>query len=75
MPAKRTHKEYKEEIKDRPIKVLGTLDGVHNKILHKCEKCGLEWLANPADLLYHNSGCPECYIEGKPKTHEEYREK
>ena len=30
------------------------------KVLMKCKECNHIWKANPRDLLYSKSGCPEC---------------
>ena len=57
------------------IEILGTYEGYHTKILHKCKKDEYEWYAAPSVIL-KGHGCPECAIlsrkQKRRKAHENY---
>jgi len=69
--AAKTTEEYKEEIKDFPLEVLGTYKNNHTKILHRCGVCHYEWKIKPSHVL-KGHGCPHCASYGfnpnKPAT-------
>lgn len=69
---KRNHYSFIKELnKINPnIKVLDRYKGIHDNIKCKCEICGHIWNAEPNGLLHKNSGCPQCVINKKTKTHE-----
>ena len=72
MAKKKTHEEYVEEVaKINPdIEVVGVYVNNSTKILHRCKKCGYEWMVCPNAIL-SSHGCPAC-SKRKRKTHEEY---
>ena len=67
---KKTHEEYIQELCDKniDIDVLEKYKGNHVKIMHKCKKCGYEWMAQPANILSGNS-CPLCINKVVVKGH------
>lgn len=74
MAKKKTHEEYIEEVAkiNSNIEVIGVYINSSIKILHRCKKCGYEWMVSPNAIL-SSHGCPAC-VEKKRKTHEEYVE-
>lgn len=58
---KKTHEEYVQELfeKNIPVEALERYKGNQVNILHKCQKCGYEWSARPANIL-NGKGCPAC---------------
>lgn len=55
-----------EEFVSRILKINPSLElmskyhTTSKKVLMKCKECNHIWKANPRDLLYSKSGCPEC---------------
>lgn len=65
-----THEDFIEKIRQiHPnIEVLGTYRNANSRIKVKCNTCGLEWEAVPANLL-SGDGCRRC---GAKKAHHEF---
>ena len=57
--------EFKEQIKDYSVELLGEYENAHTKTLFKCKKCDYEWNTRPNDVK-SGYGCPKCF---KRKTH------
>lgn len=49
-----------ERISNGEIKVIGEYRNSSAKVLVTHMICGHQWMANPNDLLYKQSGCPNC---------------
>lgn len=60
---KLTNEEVDFRIKNRSIKRLEDIDGVHNKVYWQCEVdgCNTKWAATPNNILC-GKGCPKCHI-------------
>lgn len=69
---KRSHENYVQDIqKNNPnIEVVDCYLNRRTKILHRCKKCGYEWLVTPSDIL-SGHGCPKC-AGVVLKTHKQY---
>ena len=66
-----TSREIKEEIynrriKDRPFKLIEPFTQFRDKLLHKCDVCGFEWMVTPNSILDAGNGCPPC---ARKKSH------
>lgn len=70
----KSNKRYVEELsKINPnIEAIEPYIQARIKIMHRCKKCGYEWLVAP-DSILHGKGCPRCAKNIK-KTHTEYVE-
>lgn len=57
----RTHDDYVSDVRmvNPNIEVLGKYQKWNVPILHKCKKCGCEWMAKPNGVL-NGTGCPAC---------------
>lgn len=65
MPAKLTHVQYLEKVKQvhsSNLTVCGIYENMGSKISHKCNACGHIWRGRPRDIVYSESGCPTCAI-------------
>lgn len=69
---KQTHEQYVEKLKakNQSVVVIGHYVNSATKIMHRCLKCGYEWLLSPANSL-GGKGCPVC-AGTIHKTHEQY---
>lgn len=45
---------------NKKLKILGEFISVDTKIKTQCECCNHIWDANPASIIYRNTGCPIC---------------
>lgn len=69
-----TEEEFLEKLNlsnKNNIMIKGEFINVRTKVLVACLECEHEWNANPSDLLYSGSGCPECaakLVESKLAT-------
>jgi len=59
----KTHDQYKDELAERNLEVVGRYQGAKVKILHKCADCSREWSVKPNDILC-GTGCPSCASNG-----------
>ena len=62
---RKTHEQFVSELSaiNCEITVVGSYAGYHNNVNVKCNKCGYEWFATPANLLRTDgmaTGCPQC---------------
>lgn len=57
----RTHDDYVNDISaiNPNIEVLGVYQKWDTPILHRCKKCGCEWMVKPNGVL-NGTGCPAC---------------
>ena len=71
----KTHETYIQELSERNpgIECLGVYAGATDKILHRCRKCGHEWLARPYTLVCKKPrGCPHCAAVKAGKANQSY---
>lgn len=61
MQKRKTQDEYIKEVSERNpyVEVLGQYVNANTKILHRCKKCGNEWMQKPAHILAGH-GCKIC---------------
>lgn len=67
-------KKYSEELfiaHDGNIDIVGDYKNNQTKTLHKCNTCGTEWLAYPANML-RGFGCPTCGLSKGEQKIQEY---
>ncbi len=58
----RTKESFAEDMKDRPITILGEYVNTYTHIECKCVMCSYEWSPTPSSLLT-GYGCPKCSNE------------
>lgn len=60
-PTRLTHEIYLAKLQANHIQVepIESCINAHTKILHKCLRCGNEWMSTPNNILAKN-GCPSC---------------
>ena len=71
----KTHETYINELRERNpgIECLGTYNGAAVKILHRCRKCGHEWMVRPYTLVCKSPrGCPHCAAVKAGKANQSY---
>lgn len=71
----KTHETYIHELSERNpgIECLGVYAGATVKILHRCRKCGHEWLVRPYTLVCKKPrGCPHCAAVKAGKANKSY---
>lgn len=71
----KTHDTYIRELSERNpgIECLGIYSGATIKILHRCRKCGHEWLVRPTSLVSNQpKGCPHCAAVKAGKANKSY---
>lgn len=68
----KTHEEYVKTLNTINPMIIPLRRYINSKtpILHKCLKCGYEWLVSPGNLLNHK-GCPSCSKRAR-MTQDEY---
>ena len=76
MPRRKTHEEFKVELKEkRPeLDLLSFYVNNTTKVKVRDNDCGHIWEATPHNLL-RGSGCLQCYTISRTDTHEEFVEK
>lgn len=64
--------EYLSQLKNinTNVECIGEYINSTTKTLHKCKRCGFEWLVKPSNVLI-GSDCPKCFGNIK-KTNDEY---
>jgi predicted Zn-ribbon and HTH transcriptional regulator len=57
----RTHDDYVTDVNiiNKNIEIIDIYKKWNVPILHRCKKCGCEWMARPNDIL-NGAGCPTC---------------
>lgn len=69
----RTHDDYVDDVRiiNSNIEILEKYQKWNVPILHKCKKCGCEWLAKPNSIL-NGTGCPACKESRGERTIDEW---
>ena len=73
MPKKKTHEEYKNELKKINPNIVPDEEYINSNtsIWHRCLIDGYRWKACPANLLNGHVGCPKCSQRFR-RTNEDY---
>lgn len=71
---KKSHEEFICEMNEKhpTIKVLGRYVNAQTKIEVLCLVCNHKWKPKPMSLINIGSGCKQCYLKSKPKSHADY---
>ena len=75
-----THEEFLEKFyisntHSNSIVILSMFTGSKCKLKCKCKTCNAEWFTRADQLLYMDSGCPNCAREKRKQTGEEFLRK
>lgn len=72
--AKRTPEEYNTELANSHSDIIAVEPYVNLKtpILHKCLRCGHEWMVKPTNVLHLNHSCPRCAGRNTNRTQDEF---
>lgn len=68
--------EIVNELKNKNITILSSKDefkNMHSKLHFKCNICNHEWTSTVANILYSNSGCPQCVLNKTRKSPDDYK--
>lgn len=69
--ARKTKKQFNEEIIDRPLNLIGEYERNSTPSRFLCDKCQHEWMARPANVK-NGTGCPDCAKKSRKKKSNNY---